>query len=128
VFRLVHELSCDGIDVTVACRALEVSRSGYYDWLSRPPSDRDWDDAHLLDEIKDVHAASRATYGASRVHAELKLGRGHRIGRKWVARLMRCAGIKGICHRRKGRHRPSTRTWSSGSSWPRLPTSCGART
>ena len=55
---------------------LEVSRSSYYDWLSRPPSDRDWDDAHLLDEIRDVHAASRATYGAPRVHAELKLGRG----------------------------------------------------
>ena len=107
MFRLVHELSCDGIDVTVACRVLEVSRSGYYDWLSRPPSERDWDDAHLLDEIRDVHAASRATYGAPRVHAELKLGRGHRIGRKRVARLMRTAGIQGICHRRKGRHRPA---------------------
>jgi len=80
VFRLVHELSRDGIDVTVACRVLEVSRSGYYDGLSRPPPDRDWDDAHLLDEIKDVHAASRATYGAPGVHAELNLGRGHRIG------------------------------------------------
>lgn len=107
MFRLVHELSRDGIDVTVACRVLEVSRSGYYDWLSRPPSDRDWDDAHLLDEIRDVHAASRATYGAPRVHAELKLGRGHRIGKKRVARLMRTAGIQGICHRRKGRHRPA---------------------
>jgi len=107
VFRLVHELSCDGIDVTVACRVLEVSRSGYYDWLSRPPSERDWDDAHLLDEIRDVHAASRATYGAPRVHAELTLGRGHHIGKKRVARLMRTAGIQGICHRRKGRHRPA---------------------
>lgn len=46
VFWLVHELSCDGIDVTVACRVLEVSRSDCYDWLSRPPSERDWDDAH----------------------------------------------------------------------------------
>jgi len=107
VFRLVHELSCDDIDVTVACRVLEVSRSGYYDWRTRPPSDRDWDDAHLLDEIKDVHAASRATYGAPRVHAELKLGRGRHVGRKRVARLMRTAGIQGICHRRKGRHRPA---------------------
>ena len=73
VFRLVRELSCDGIDVAVACRVLEVSRSGYYEWRTRPASERDWDDAHLLDEIKDVHAASRATYGAPRVHAELKL-------------------------------------------------------
>lgn len=107
MFRLVHELSSDDIDVTVACRVLEISRSGYYDWLSRPPSEWDWSDAHLLNEIRDVHAASRATYGAPRVHAELKLGRGHRIGKKRVARLMRTAGIQGVCHRRKGRHRPA---------------------
>jgi len=52
VFRLVNELSCDGIDVTVACRVFEVSRSGYYDRPSRPPSDRDWEVSHLLDEIR----------------------------------------------------------------------------
>ncbi len=91
----------------MACRVLKVSRSGYYEWLGRPVSERDWDDAHLLDEIKDVHVASRATYGAPRVHAELKLGRGHRIGRKRVARLMRTERLQGICHRRKGRHRPA---------------------
>jgi putative transposase len=100
-------LSCEKIDVAVACRMLKVSRSGYYEWLGRPVSERDWDDAHLLDEIKDVHVASRATYGAPRVHAELKLGRGHRIGRKRVARLMRTERLQGICHRRKGRHRPA---------------------
>jgi putative transposase len=100
-------LSCEKIDVAVACRVLKVSRSGYYEWLGRPVSERDWDDAHLLDEIKDVHVASRATYGAPRVHAELKLGRGHRIGRKRVARLMRTERLQGICHRRKGRHRPA---------------------
>jgi hypothetical protein len=82
--RLVHELSRDGIDVTVACRVLNVSRSTYYDWLERGPSRRDVDDAYLLDEIRDVHEGSRATYGAPRVHAELKLGRGHHIGRKRV--------------------------------------------
>ena len=54
-----------------------------------------------------MNAASRATYGAPRAHAELKLGRGHRIGKQRVARLMRTAGIPGICHRRKGRHRPA---------------------
>lgn len=77
-FRLVRELSRDGIDVTVACRMLNISRSGYYEWATRPPSMRDWDDAQLLDEICEVHAASRATYGAPRVLAELKLGRGRR--------------------------------------------------
>ena len=91
----------------MACRVLKVSRSGYYEWLGREVSDRDWSDAHLLDEIRDVHAGSRATYGAPRVHAELKLSRGHRIGRKRVARLMRTECLQGICHRRKGRHRPA---------------------
>ena len=41
------------------------------------------------------------------LHAELKRGRGHRIGKMRVARLVRTAGIKGICHRRKGRNRPA---------------------
>jgi putative transposase len=107
MFRLVQELSCDEIDVAVACRMLKVSRSGYYEWRGRPVSERDWDDAHLLNEIRDVHVASRATYGAPRVHAELKLGRGHRIGRKRVARLMRTAELQGICHRRKRGQRPA---------------------
>lgn len=106
-FRLVRELNRDGIDVTVAYRVLEVSRSGYCDWLASPPSVRDQDDAHPLDKILEVHAASRATYGSPRVDAELKQGRGHRIGRKWVAGLMRIAGLAGICYRRKGRHRPA---------------------
>ena len=130
-FRLVQELSRDGIDVAVACRVLEVSRSGYYEWRGRPVSVRDWDDAHLLDEIREVHAASRATYGAPRVHAELKLGRGHRIGRKRVARLMRTGHLQGICHRRKGRHRPAPAVHDDlvqRSFSPSAPTSCGAPT
>lgn len=94
MFRLVRELSRDGIDVTVACRMLNNSRSGYYAWASRPPSMRDWDDAQLLDEIYEVHAASRATYGAPRVHGELKLGR----GRRCVARFDRTAPSVGYRH------------------------------
>ena len=55
-YRLVRELGSDGIDVAVACRVLEVSRSGYYEWLGRPASARDVDDAHLFDLIRDVYA------------------------------------------------------------------------
>jgi len=106
-FRLVRELADDGIDVAVACRVLNVSRSSYYDWRSRPPSERDRADAYLLDEIFEVYEASRTTYGAPRVHAELRLGRGHRVGRKRVARLMRLAGLQGVCHRRKHRAGPA---------------------
>jgi hypothetical protein len=59
----------------VTCRVLGVSRSGYYEWVKRPPSKRDVEDAYLLDAIIEVHAAARAAYGVRRVHAELVLGR-----------------------------------------------------
>ena len=82
---------------------LEVSRSGYYQWLTRPPSARAVADAQLSETISRVHYESRGTCGSPRVHAELRLGLGIRIGRKRVARLMRAAGLAGVCHRRKRR-------------------------
>ncbi len=87
----------------MACRVLRVSRSGYYEWLSRAPSARRVADEQLTATIGIVHAASRGTYGAPRVHAELRLGLGVACGRKRVARLMRTAGLAGVCHRRKHR-------------------------
>jgi putative transposase len=89
--------------VAVTCRVLRISRSGFYEWNSRPPSARAVADASLLATITAVHAGSRATYGAPRVHAELRLGLGLACGRKRVARLMRTAGLVGVCHRRKHR-------------------------
>ena len=108
MFRLVLELACDGIDVAVACRVLQVSRSGYYEWRDRPPSDRDVDDAHLANQVVDIHAESRGCYGAPRVHAELRLGRQVHIGRKRVARLLRITDRTGIGGQaKKRRHRPA---------------------
>jgi transposase InsO family protein len=107
IYPLVRELAADGIEVAVTCRVLELSRSSYYDWLSRPASLRDLEDAYLIDEIRAIHDASRETYGAPRVHDELRLGHGHRLGRKRVARLMRLAGLVGICARRKRRGQPA---------------------
>ncbi len=87
---------------------LKVSRSGYYEWRHRPPSTRDLADAWLTNTILAVHRDSRCSYGSPRVHAELRLGLGIGCGRKRVARLMREAGIAGLCHhRKKGRHRPA---------------------
>jgi transposase InsO family protein len=103
IYRLVHELAADGIDVAVACRVLRVSRSGFYEWRGRAPSARQVADEQLTVTITDVHQASRGTYGAPRVHAELRLGLGLTCGRKRVARLMRTAGLAGVCHRRKHR-------------------------
>ena len=75
--------------VPLCCALLGVSRSGYYDWATRAPSDRALADAWLLERIKSIHAANRGVYGARRVHAELRMAEGIRVGRKRVERLMR---------------------------------------
>jgi transposase InsO family protein len=79
------------------------SRSGYYDWRNRRPSAREIADLELMTTITEIHTMSRYSYGAPRVHAELRLGLGVRCGRKRAARLMRVAGIAGISQRRKRR-------------------------
>lgn len=87
--------------VSVMARVLGVSRAGYYAWLHRPASVHAQADAALLKRIRTVHATSRDTYGAPRVHAELRTG-GERYGRKRIARLMRDAGLVGASRRRHG--------------------------
>lgn len=74
------------------CRALSVSKSGYYAWLKREPSRRAARDGELLAQIREAHARSRCTYGSPRVHAELRT-LGTRCSRKRVARLMQEAGL-----------------------------------
>jgi transposase InsO family protein len=86
--------------VKLMCRVLEVSKSGYYAWCGRKPSARSGSDADLLVHIKMIHEESRDTYGAPRIHADLKLKYHIDCSRKRVARLMRQAGLVGI-HRRK---------------------------
>jgi transposase InsO family protein len=76
--------------VALLCRVLGVARSGY--------------DAALADRVRAIHAASRATYGAPRIHAVLR-AEGTRVGRKRVARLMRGASLVGV---RRGGPRPPT--------------------
>ena len=86
--------------VPALCRMLGVSRSGYYAWRSRPPSERARFDAVLSEKIETIHRNSRATYGAPRVHAELR-ALGIRCGRKRVARLMRRAKLRGCLRGRR---------------------------
>jgi len=59
--------------IATMCALLGVSSSGYYAWVKRRPSRRAESDASLIGEIRAAHAASRGTYGAPRVHAELAL-------------------------------------------------------
>jgi len=85
----------------VACRVLNVSRSGYYEWLHRLDSPRRQENELLLKQIRRIHEESRGTYGSPRVHAELTLGLGLPVNLKRVARLMREAGIQGLYRRRR---------------------------
>jgi putative transposase len=86
--------------IATQCRVLGVSPSGYYAWLDRAPSARRVIDAALLERICAIHRASRGTYGAPRIHAEL-VDEGWRIARKRVARLMREAGLFGVSRRKR---------------------------
>ena len=91
--------------VSMLCRIVGVSKSGYYAWRSRPPSKRSREDATLTECIVEVHQRSRETYGCPRVHAELR-ALGVHCGRRRVARLMRRAGIRGCM---RGKRKRTTR-------------------
>lgn len=88
------------------CEALEVSASGYYDWHHRQthPSPRAEENARLGQQIAQLHAASRQTYGSPRMQVALARA-GHAYGRHRIARLMR---QQGLCGRAKGRFRART--------------------
>ena len=88
--------------VSRLARVLGVARAGYYAWACRPPCDRDRSDALLGEQIRQIHARSRGTYGAPRIHAELRLGLGVHVSRKRVARIMREHGLQGVHRRRRG--------------------------
>jgi len=96
--------------IATMARLLGISTSGYYAWLVREPSRQSCSDAELLARIRTVHASSRGTYGAPRIHAQLAR-EGVHVGRKRVARLMRMAGLCGASRRR----------------WPRTKQRAGAR-
>jgi putative transposase len=88
--------------ISLCCRMLGVSRSGFHAWRRRPPSDRSLHDAWLVEQIRVIHERSRETYGSPRVHAELRR-QGVRVGRKRAERLMRAADLSGCHKRRKGK-------------------------
>ena len=87
--------------IATMARVLGVSEAGYYAWRHRLPSAHALVDAALLKQVRTIHASSRETYGAPRVHAALRAD-GGRHGRKRVARLMRAAGLVGASRRRAG--------------------------
>jgi putative transposase len=91
------------------CRVLEVSKSGYYEWLKREPSARARRDQELAGRIRKAHEDSRETYGSPRIHAELQEA-GEKVSRKRIARLMKEEGLEGASRR------PWTTTTSRGTN------------
>ncbi len=84
--------------VALLCRVLQVATSGYYAWRHRGPSRRSQANVQLTKQIRAIHERSRGTYGAPRMHAELRADQP--VSRKRVARLMRAAGLAGRPPRR----------------------------
>jgi transposase InsO family protein len=97
---VIESLTGQGIDVQRACVMLGVSCSGYYGWKDRPPSARALRHVWLAGEITEVHKVSAGTYGAMRVTAELRYGRGISVGHNQVSLVMGRLGIRGLPTRR----------------------------
>jgi putative transposase len=97
------------------CRVLEVSPSGYYASLTRPPSWHALIDEVLMARVRMIHAESGETYGAPRVHLELQ-AEGLPASPKRVARLMREDGLVG-----RPRQAPRVRTTDSTHEYPIVP-------
>ena len=87
--------------IAAMARVLGVSQCGFHAWRQRPASTHAAADAAPLKRARTVHASSRETYEAPRIHAELRAGGGTH-GRKRIARLMREAGLVGASRRRGG--------------------------
>ena len=85
--------------VTMMCRVLKVSRSGYYAWRVRPECQRAKTDRQLTGAIRRLHEESKGVYGSPKITADLR-DEGYRHGRHKVARLMRLAGLRGCPKRR----------------------------
>jgi putative transposase len=89
------------VPVTVACRVLGLSTQGYYKWVKDPVSQRDWDDAHVIDVLHEIHHDD-PTLGYRFLTDELA-DTGIAAGENRVARLCRLAGIAASHHRGKGK-------------------------
>lgn len=106
MYPLVREMAAAGarirVPVVVACRVLGFSKQGYYKWLREPVSDRDWDDAHVMNELHDLHE-EEPEFGYRGLADELEKN-GHELSERRVWRLCHVAGIASVISQRKRRY------------------------
>lgn len=101
-YRFVSTMKAEGFPIEAACEAAEVSTSAYYDWLARSgaPSEAEWDEALVVNEMHEIHCHHDDTYGSPRMTTELAR-RGYCVNHKRVERLMVENGIVAADARRK---------------------------
>ena len=88
------------VPIAVACRVLGLSTQGYYKWLKDPVCRRDYDDAHLMNKLHDLHTDD-ATLGYRFLTDELADEHGIKVGENRVHRLCRIAGISASHHKKR---------------------------
>jgi putative transposase len=94
VYPFIAAEKAAGHQVRRPCALLGVSRSAFYVWSTEKRSMHAQADSDLGRKVRAVHEESRGTYGAPRVHQQLRR-EGIRCGKKRVARLMRGQGLAG---------------------------------
>lgn len=104
-YPLVEDLAADGIPVAVACRVLGFSKQAFYRWKADPVSQRDWDDAHLINAAYDIHHDDPA-FGYRFIADELA-AQGITAGAHRVARLCSMQRIWSVFAKRRGLSRRS---------------------
>ena len=117
-YRCVDDQKAAGFPVVAACDVMEVSTSAYYAWAARAaqgPSQRELDDAALLDEIRAIHR-EHPGYGSPRVTEELAR-RGRTVNHKRVEAMM---ARHGIVARRYGMRRSLTKPDATAAPLPDL--------
>ncbi|WP_459545790.1 IS3 family transposase [Nocardia sp. X0981] len=102
-YPLVLDLAADGIPVAVTCRVLGFSTQAFYKWKRCPVSQRDWDDAHLINAALDIHADDPA-FGYRFIADELP-ARGIRAGENRVHRLCSAQRIRSVFAKKRGLNR-----------------------
>jgi putative transposase len=93
---VIDQLADARLPTKVCCRVLGVSAPGYYKYKHRPLAPTQMRHAWLTGLIREVHTASRGTYGPRRVHAELTLGMGVQVNERLVSVLMTMNGMAGL--------------------------------
>ena len=96
---------CSDLPVTVCCRVMGVSTSGFYQRATQPVTDRELAEAYAANTVRDIWTMSRRSYGSPRVRHELRLGMGRRCSKTQAERWMRHCGAVGIHYpARRGRN------------------------